>query len=62
MTKTERAELLKMVVGKLDEAAETLRAGEEELLSDQVTELADLIDSLIPESEPDVISERSAAI
>ena len=44
MTRAEHAELLKMAVGKLDEAACVLSLAEEDLLSKQVREVADLID------------------
>jgi hypothetical protein len=43
MTKAERNELLSAAVVKLDEAAKLLRQGREELLSQQVNDLADLI-------------------
>src|SRR5262249_16479555 len=42
----------KSVVSKLDEAAKVIRVGEEELLSIQVSEFADLVNSLISETEP----------
>jgi len=51
MTKAERADLLKRVVGKLDEAATILNLVEEGLLREQVCELADLIHVEIEEAE-----------
>jgi hypothetical protein len=46
MTRAERAELLRMAVAKLDEAACVLSLAEEELLAKQAGELADLIDDI----------------
>jgi hypothetical protein len=43
MTKTERADLLKRVVSKLDEAATILSRIEERMLCEQAREIADLI-------------------
>jgi hypothetical protein len=43
MTKEQRNELLNLAVNRLQEAAKLLAQAEEELLSDQVSELADLV-------------------
>src|SRR4029453_13450838 len=51
MTKTERADLLKRVVSKLDEAATILSLVEERMLCEQVCELADLIHVEIEEAK-----------
>jgi hypothetical protein len=51
MTRAERAELLRMAVAKLDEAACVLSLAEEELLAKQAGELADLIDVMTATSE-----------
>jgi hypothetical protein len=51
MTKTERADLLKRVVSKLDEAATILSLVEERMLCEQARELADLIHVEIEEAE-----------
>ena len=51
MTKAERVNLLKRVVGKLDEAAKILNLVEEGLLREQVCEVADLIRFEIEEAE-----------
>jgi hypothetical protein len=51
MTKSERADLLKRVGSKLDEAATILKLVEEKMLCEQVCELADLIHVEIEEAE-----------
>jgi len=43
MTRVERNELLSAAVGKLEEAAALLKSAEEEVLSEQAKELADLV-------------------
>ena len=51
MTKTERADLLKRVVSKLDDAATILSLVEERMLCEQVRELGDLIHVEIGEAD-----------
>ena len=50
MTRAERAELLKVAVTKLDEAASVLDLAEEQLLTTQVAEIADLIHVMIDDA------------
>jgi hypothetical protein len=50
MTKEERNALLNLAVNRLQEAAKLLAQAEEELLSDQISELADLVDVVAPSS------------
>jgi hypothetical protein len=49
MTKEERIELVNAAVSKLEEVSKLLTTAGEELLADQVDELADLVDLAIPE-------------
>jgi hypothetical protein len=46
MTRSEHDELLKVAVAKLEEASKLLKRAEEELLSQQADDLADLVDVL----------------
>ncbi len=46
MTRSEHDKLLGAVVAKLEEAATLLKRAEEELLSQQANDLADLVDVL----------------
>ena len=48
MKKEDRNTLVHIAVDRLQEAAKLLADAEEELLSDQVSELADLIDVVAP--------------
>jgi hypothetical protein len=50
MTRKERNELLNLAVNRLEEAAKLLAQAEEELLSDQAKELAELVDVVAPSS------------
>jgi hypothetical protein len=59
MTKEERIELVNAAVSKLEEVSKLLTTAGEELLADQVDELADLVDIVaIPERRPRLRRQR----
>jgi hypothetical protein len=58
MTKEERIELVNAAVSKLEEVSKLLTTAGEELLADQVDELADLVDLAIPERRPRLRRQR----